>query len=75
MSPRASSGWKDWNQVSIKGKELIQGKRLLFQIEFANSMFGQSYPPIDINIDSEAHQDIYSKYIDTYGEILQLANV
>jgi hypothetical protein len=56
-----------------KGKELIQGKRLLFQIEFANSMFGQSYPPIDIKLDSEAHQDMYSKYIDTYGEILQLA--
>ena len=57
-----------------KGKELIQGKRLLFQIEFANSMFGQSYPPIDINLDSEAQQEIYKKYSDTYGEILQLVN-
>lgn len=29
-----------------KGKELKIGNRLLFQIEFANSMFGQSYPKV-----------------------------
>jgi hypothetical protein len=28
-----------------KGKDLVTGKRLLFQIEFANSMFGQYYEP------------------------------
>jgi hypothetical protein len=28
-----------------KGKDLVMGKRLLFQIEFANSMFGQYYEP------------------------------
>lgn len=32
-----------------KGKELIKGERLIFQIEYANSMFGQNYPKISLN--------------------------
>ena len=35
-----------------KGKPLIEGERLLLQVEFANSMFGQNYPKIDLPKDA-----------------------
>lgn len=46
-----------------KGKELLQDHRLLFQIEFANSMFGQTYSPIDQNLVDKRFQ----KRLNTYS--------
>lgn len=53
-----------------KGKELLKGSRLLFQIEFANSMFGQTYPPISIKYANEQIKAIALHYPYTYGQIL-----
>jgi len=53
-----------------KGKDLTRDKRLLFQIEFANSMFGQYYPPFKKPELPEDLEKIYSKYRDTYKEIM-----
>ncbi|MCX6210824.1 MAG: hypothetical protein NTZ59_15300 [Bacteroidetes bacterium] len=53
-----------------KGKDLTKDKRLIFQIEFANSMFGQVYPPFkkpDFDIEEEA---TYNKYEFTYSQIM-----
>lgn len=53
-----------------KGKELLKDARLIFQIEFANSMFGQNYPPAHIKF---ANDDVKNKalhYPYTYGQIL-----
>jgi hypothetical protein len=53
-----------------KGKPVKSGNRLMFQIEFAISLFGQNYPPIEVtdafslefvNV-IEAHPHIYSKF-------------
>lgn len=52
-----------------KGKELLKDKRLLFQIEFANSMFGQYYPPLKINVLNEANKEIFENYGYTYKQI------
>lgn len=54
-----------------KGKELSKDNRLLFQIEFANSMFGQTYPPISIKFANNNIKSIASKYPYTYNEILK----
>jgi hypothetical protein len=54
-----------------KGKDLMKDSRLLFQIEFANSMFGETYPPITINY---ANDDLKNKalyYPYTYGQLLK----
>lgn len=40
-----------------KGEPLISGERLIFQIEFANSMFGQFYPKVSWNQMSEQVQN------------------
>lgn len=53
-----------------KGKELLKDKRLLFQIEFANSMFGQTYPPIKIKFASDDIIRFTEKYAYTYKQIL-----
>ena len=53
-----------------KGKELISDKRLIFQIEFTNSMFGQTYPPLKINFLDEKYSDIASKFNYTYKQFL-----
>lgn len=52
-----------------KGKELTEGKRLLFQIQFTNSLFGQSYPAFSKALIEETHQDVISKYKRTYSNI------
>ena len=53
-----------------KGKDLTKGKRLLFQIEFANSMFGQYYPPsVKPNLPPHLEQQ-FQKYKYTYQEII-----
>ncbi|MBO9153622.1 phytanoyl-CoA dioxygenase family protein [Chitinophaga sp. GCM10012297] len=55
-----------------KGKPLEQGERLLFQMEFASSMFGQYYPPVKSNEEIEASfGEMAKKYDRTYKEILQ----
>jgi hypothetical protein len=54
-----------------KGKDLTRDKRLLFQIEFANSMFGQYYPPCkkpDLTTELESQ---YQKYKYTYQELME----
>ncbi|MCC7460196.1 MAG: phytanoyl-CoA dioxygenase family protein [Proteobacteria bacterium] len=43
-----------------KGIPLESGNRLIFQIEFANSMFGQSYPQLKIE-SNESNQSILEK--------------
>jgi hypothetical protein len=52
-----------------KGKELLNDTRLLFQIEFANSMFGQTYPPIPVKYINEDIKSIAQKYPHTYGQV------
>ena len=52
-----------------KGKELIKGHRLLFQIEFANSMFGQMYPSVEINFKNEEVKEFALKYPYSYRDI------
>lgn len=55
-----------------KGKELVQGNRLIFQIEFANSMFGQNYPPLSIQLQDKEAELMYNKYPYTYGQIFSI---
>jgi hypothetical protein len=53
-----------------KGKDLTRDKRLLFQIEFSNSMFGQYYPPNkkpEMRPEFEAQ---FQKYKHSYEQIL-----
>ena len=52
-----------------KGKDLTDSNRLLLQIEFSNSMFGQSYPKIDIAYIKNSHRDLADHNKNTYGEI------
>lgn len=54
-----------------KGKELLEGKRLIFQIEFANSMFGQYYPPVNIEILDKEFENQFQKYHYSYNQYLQ----
>jgi hypothetical protein len=52
-----------------KGKELLKDNRLLLQLEFANSMFGQTYPKVDINFCNEDIRNIVSNNHFSYGQI------
>jgi len=52
-----------------KGKPLNKGYRLLFQIEMANSMFGQYYAPVTINSLNPHYQNIVKTYKRTYSQI------
>ncbi|WP_448699645.1 phytanoyl-CoA dioxygenase family protein [Mucilaginibacter sp. AW1-3] len=53
-----------------KGKELVTNSRLLFQIEFANSMFGQTYPPVQIKYANDKIKSLALQYPYTYGQLL-----
>ncbi len=53
-----------------KGKDLTKDKRLIFQIEFANSMFGQTYPPFKKPAFNAQDEATYSKYEYTYSQIM-----
>ena len=55
-----------------KGKPLEKGERLLFQMEFATSLFGQNYPPVRVT-DKIAKEFLENtkKYERTYREILK----
>jgi len=53
-----------------KGKDLVVGKRLLFQIEFANCMFGQYYPPFKKPILKPELEKQFEKYKYSYQEIM-----
>lgn len=55
-----------------KGKDLLKNKRLLFQIEFSNCMFGQYYPPTKKPSLPQDLENIYTKYLPTYQEIIAL---
>jgi hypothetical protein len=55
-----------------KGKPLTNGYRLIFQLEYANSLFGANYPKIkvcDLPYSPELKQ-LVNKYPRTYGQIL-----
>ncbi len=52
-----------------KGKELMAGKRLIFQIEFSNSMFGQTYPLIKIDYCKSDFKAISEKFAHTYKQL------
>lgn len=52
-----------------KGKELEKSCRLLFQIEFAVSMFGASYAPIDIKMIHPEFLPLLEKYPEVYKPI------
>lgn len=53
-----------------KGKDLISGKRLLFQIEFSNCMFGQYYPPCRKPVLKAEFENHFKKYKYSYQEIM-----
>jgi len=53
-----------------KGKDLTRDKRLIFQIEFANSMFGQYYPPFKKPPLPRHLDEVYNRYKPTYKEIM-----
>ena len=44
-----------------KGEALLEGKRLIFQIEFANNLFGAQYPKIDPDEVKETFHDTIAK--------------
>ncbi len=52
-----------------KGKELTTGKRLLFQIQFTNSLFGQSYETINPEIIDKQYLQLFNKYNYSYNTI------
>ncbi len=52
-----------------KGKDLLKGKRLLFQIQFTNSLFGQSYEKIDYNLVNPQYAHHIKKYEYSYNDI------
>ena len=52
-----------------KGKDLTKGKRLLFQIQFTNSLFGQSYDKIDYNLIEAKHKKLVNQYPESYSNI------
>ncbi|MCB0478276.1 MAG: phytanoyl-CoA dioxygenase family protein [Crocinitomicaceae bacterium] len=57
-----------------KGKPLIAGKRLLFQLQFSNSLFGQSYSqPKPTNLSVE-QKKLKSQYPRTYQLINDLSD-
>ncbi|NEO51250.1 MAG: phytanoyl-CoA dioxygenase family protein [Moorea sp. SIO4A3] len=55
-----------------KGKTLTSGNRLLFQIEFSNSLFGANYPKVRMDKISDVSQlrQLVDKYHRTYSQIL-----
>jgi len=52
-----------------KGKDLLNGKRLLFQIQFTNNLFGQSYDSIDSKIISSKHLNSIERFKHSYNNI------
>lgn len=52
-----------------KGKELIKGERLLFQIEFAISMFGQNYSALPKSLIKNQYREKANQY--TYEHIFE----
>lgn len=52
-----------------KGKELLENKRLIFQIEFANSMFGQSYPLLNIDYCKSEFENVSESFSYTYKQL------
>ena len=55
-----------------KGKPLEKGERLLFQMEFATSMFGQNYPLVELN--HTAKESFLSKtegFISTFSPMIK----
>lgn len=52
-----------------KGKDLTKDKRLLFQIQFTNSMFGQSYDKIDYNLIESKYKILVESFPETYSNI------
>jgi hypothetical protein len=52
-----------------KGKELLKGKRLLFQIQFSNSLFGQESKKTDWSLIDEKHKRQAENYSITYSHI------
>lgn len=52
-----------------KGKDLTEGKRLLFQIQFTNSLFGQSYADTNAQLIDEKYSDLVAKYEYSYQHI------
>lgn len=53
-----------------KGKDLTKDKRLLFQLEFATSMFGAPYVKIKNMQLSDHHKNLHQKYPFTYQQVL-----
>ncbi|MFN8275118.1 MAG: phytanoyl-CoA dioxygenase family protein [Flavobacteriaceae bacterium] len=54
-----------------KGKELEYGERLLFQIQYTNSMFGQSYAPFDGKLILPEYTSQIQQYSYSYQNIAQ----
>jgi hypothetical protein len=52
-----------------KGKELSKGERLLFQIQYTNSMFGQSYGKFDVSMINKKYLDLVEKHSYSYSNI------
>lgn len=56
-----------------KGKELEKNNRLLFQIEFAVSMFGANYAPIDVKLIHPEFLPLLEKYPGVYKPIFGMS--
>lgn len=54
-----------------KGKDLVRGNRLAFDLEFANHMFGHTYPLIQKPEFNADFQKVYEKYEYTYRHIFK----
>jgi len=56
-----------------KGKPLVSGYRLIFQLEYSNSLFGQNYPKVRLDDlhDASELKKLIEKYPRTYGQIFK----
>lgn len=54
-----------------KGEPLVRDERLLFQIQFSNSMFGAFYPKVELNKLNQEIKEEVKKYPLVYGPIFR----
>lgn len=59
-----------------KGKPLASGHRLIFQLEYSNSLFGQNYPKVRLDElhDASELRKLIDKYPRTYGQIFEMSS-
>jgi len=55
-----------------KGRPLVTGTRLIFQVEFAVSLFGQNYPPIEVtDAFTPEFRDVITRYPHIFAKFVE----